>query len=338
MVTMLVAGAGLVASVGAGTGVTGPVGPDTGHTAGPSGLPQLGFTVRMSMPRPQYDATFRNLRTVGAQWARVGVDRADPGRTDLVARAAAANGINLLITGTLPEDQLRGRAPVDVAGYAARLADTARQLRGRGPGGADPVFEVLNEANGSVPAATYTRLTCATHEALRAVDPGIRLIAGSAQMYIRTPHWDAWLEQLLDDGLGTCIDALDAHDYQDIGWETPARSALSAMHSMLVRHGEGQKPIWLTEFGASTCAGPVRPGGCYTEQGQAAKIVNTVRELRAHYPYVPVAMVYTDRDIIDASVDSPFERSFGIWHSDSQNVATRPKPAVEALRNLYTGS
>jgi len=335
---MLIAGAGLVATRGANTVGPSTVGPSTGDAAGPNGLPQLGFTVRMSMPRSRYEDTFRNLRTVGAQWARVGVDRRDPGRADLVARAAAANGINLLITETLPEDQLHGRAPVDVAGYAARVDDTARRLRGRGPGGANPVFEVLNEANGSVPAATYTRLTCAADEALRAVDPSIRLIAGSAQMYISTPHWDTWLQQLLDDGMGKCIDALDAHDYQDIGWETPARSALSAMHTMLIRHGEGHKPIWLTEFGASTCPGPIRPGGCYTEQAQAAKIVNTVRELRAHYPYVPVAMVYTDRDIIDASVNDSFEQSFGIWHTDGQNVAARPKLAVEALRKLYAGS
>ena len=333
VVVMLVAGASLVACVGAST-----VGPSTGGAVGPNGLPQLGFTVRMSMPQSRYEETFRNLRTVGAQWARVAAGREDPGKVDLVARAAAAHGINLLITGLLPEDQSHGRAPVDEAGYAARMADLARRLRGRGPGGANPVFEVLNEANASVPAATYTRLTCATYKAVRAVDPGIRLIAGSAQMYISTPHWDSWLQQLLDDGMGKCIDALDAHDYQDIGWETSARSALSAMHTMLIRHGEGQKPIWLTEFGASTCPGPIRPGGCYTEQAQAAKIVNTVRELRAHYPYVPVAMVYTDRDIIDASVNDSFERSFGIWRTDGQNVAARPKLAVEALRKLYAGS
>lgn len=302
-----------------------------------AGLPQLGFTVRMSMPQSRYDETFRNLQAVGATWARVGAYWNDQRKADLVTQAAAAHGINLLITGTLPEDQLHGRAAVDTGQFAAQMADTARRLRGKGPGGASPAFEILNEANGSVPAATYVQLTCATHRAIQAVDPNITLIAGSAQMYIDHPHWETWLTELFDNGIGQCIEALDAHDYQDIKWETPARSSLSKMHEIMLQHGYGQKPIWLTEFGASTCTGPRTPGGCYTEQGQALKIVGTVEELRAHYPYVPVAMVYTDRDITDNSVNSSFESSFGIWHTDGQNVAATPKIAVEDLKKLYGG-
>ncbi|HEX4358467.1 MAG TPA: hypothetical protein VH141_13145 [Pseudonocardia sp.] len=307
------------------------------HPVPAAGLPQLGFTVRMSMPQSRYDETFRNLQAVGAKWARVGAYWDDQRKADLVTQAATAHGINLLFTGTLPEDQLHGRTPVDTGRFAAQMADTARRFRGKGPGGASPAFEVLNEANGSVPAATYVQLTCATHRAIQAVDPNITLIAGSAQMYINHPHWDSWLTELFDNGIGQCIEALDAHDYQDINWETPTRSALSTMHRIMLQHGYGQKPIWLTEFGASTCTGPRTPGGCYTEQGQAQKIVGTVEELRAHYPYVPVAMVYTDRDITDASVSSSFESSFGIWHTDGQNVAAAPKIAVEALRKLYGG-
>ena len=322
--TMVLAGAGLVGCAAANK--SHPLPPET------ASLPQLGFTVRMSMPESRYGETFQDLQGVGATWARVGAYWEDQHKADLVIQAATAHGVNLLITGTLPEAQLHGRDAVNTGQFAAQMADTAQRFKGKGPNGTSPAFEILNEANGSVPAATYVQLTCATHAALQAVDPNIRLIAGSAQMYIDRPHWDSWLRELFDGGIGRCIEALDAHDYQDISWETPARSALSTMKSIMVEHGYAQMPIWLTEFGASTCAGPRKPGGCYTESGQAAKIVGTVEELRAHYPYVPVAMIYTDRDIIS---DGSFESSFGIWHADSQNVAAAPKPAVEALKRLY---
>ncbi|WP_156934872.1 hypothetical protein [Pseudonocardia spinosispora] len=97
----------------------------------------------------------------------------------------------------------------------------------------------------------------------------------------------------------------------------------------------------MTEFGSSTCpTGDVVESavkGCVDEAGQAGELVTTLRDLGRNYPWVPVAMVYEAQDEPDASGGAA-ERSFGLFEASGNGTNWTEKPAVAAIRELYTRS
>lgn len=58
-----------------------------------------------------------------------------------------------------------------------------------------------------------------------------------------------FLEKLYDLGYGDCFDAVGAHPYR---WEGPIDAySLKKIHQVLVDHGDGDRKLWLTEYGWS---------------------------------------------------------------------------------------
>jgi hypothetical protein len=302
-------------------------------------LPRLGVDVHLEgLDRPARREQFRQLADLGATWVRLGAPwyavqprtRAvsAPALTELdeqLADATAA-GLHVLFTADQAPGWAGGggataSAPEDYGRYLGVLAG---HFRGRGLGGSSPAFEVMNEPNGRQPDGrwwaapeAYAAAACSAYRAVKAADPTTTVAVGSLDV----SDWRDWWAEALRHGVGGCLDVVSAHPYA--GWDvlTELRAATSAA-------GAGDRPVWVTEFGFSTCGDPLY---CVSTATQARSLVERLRELARDYPWVPVAIVYEARDEPHATGD-PAQPGFGLY------TGSGPKPAVAALRELYRGA
>ena len=255
------------------------------------------------------------------------------GRAEKIVNAATAAGIGTILTGALPTPEWEGHAPVNVDRFANFMAEMARRNKGKGPGGSNPDMELPNELNGRVSAEVYVQLACASYPRIKAVDPTIKVLGGSQNMYTKKEDPLVWFKGLYDNGIKDCIDAVSFHNYS--GPSKDPSNNFARFFGVMKEHGDGDKPVMLTEFGASTCPGEKKPDGCYTEQGQADKIEKYIKWVDEDYPQVTDVYVYADADIPSRAESNPHEAYFGIYATDAAGLITREKPAVETLRQLY---
>jgi polysaccharide biosynthesis protein PslG len=241
----------------------------------------------------------------------------------------------------------QGCLPSDPAPYAAFTAATVARY---GPGGefwrenpelpARPLlwYELWNEpwnaCNGS--AATYARLVVAAVSAGRAADPSARFLIG-ADASVPAPgggqlDWIAGMYAAEPD-LSQYFDAVSVHPYggnPDVytpGGDTlnqPAR--LEQVHAELAAHGAGDKPLWVTEIGWSTCSGA---SGCVTEAAQAQYLEEFLHDAVTIWrSYVRAVFVYDLRDIAPAPADDQ-EAWYGLLRPDLSR-----KPAWTVLHDF----
>lgn len=119
-----------------------------------------------------------------------------------------------------------------------------------------PVFEVWNEENddnfcgGVGTPARYLLVLRAAYEEIKAVAPNARVAIGGLVNNNPIP----WLEELYKLGGGRFFDILNLHPYSDMrnNPEGLLDRVLEAHHEQLKRLGDGDKPVWITEFGWST--------------------------------------------------------------------------------------
>jgi hypothetical protein len=90
-------------------------------------------------------------------------------------------------------------------------------------------------------------------------------------------------------------------------------------------HGDGDKPIWFTEFGWTTASTGDRPG--VDETTQAQYLLQAFQLIRRDYPYVTNAFWFTMRDRDDSS---PYENEFGMLRVDG---SAKPSYAAFAEAN-----
>ena len=88
-----------------------------------------------------------------------------------------------------------------------------RQLRGLGPGGSSPAYELMNEPNGLMAKGRtwttpvdYARSACAAYRIIHAADPSATVIVGSLNL----TDWQDWLRTALHAGLADCFDVFSA--------------------------------------------------------------------------------------------------------------------------------
>src|SRR5205823_2006009 len=111
----------------------------------------------------------------------------------------------------------------------------------------------------------YVRDLRSSYSAMKSAAPTLAVIAGALGFSDTT-----WLEQAYTAGLKGNFDAISVHPYNVrfdssiataspiVGW--PASSTMYSfgqglpwIHWVMENHGEGDKPVWLTEFGFSNC-------------------------------------------------------------------------------------
>jgi hypothetical protein len=309
-------------------------------------LPELGVTVHLDgRDAAQRRDEFARIAALGATWVRLGIPwyavQPDNGHgtaagamraLDQTVSDATSAGLHVLLVGDQAPTWAGGGSETASLpdAYGTFMGLMAKHFRGRGgPGGASPAYELMNEPDGDrgdgrawAPAPQYAAAACSAYRAIKAGDPGTQVLVGSLDV----SDWKPWLQEALRQGLGSCFDALSAHPYSGL-------SVLDDIRSVAADAGRPDATVWVTEFGASTCGDDLL-GGCVSEAEQSSRIVSTLQDLRAHYPWVPVAIAYQDRDE-PANPRGGKETGFGLWRATGPGMT--PKPVVEALRALYRG-
>ncbi|MGI8632798.1 MAG: cellulase family glycosylhydrolase [Solirubrobacterales bacterium] len=271
------------------------------------------------------------------------------GRIDRVVDEAEARGIKVMFTvwqspcwaSSAPESKKQGcegswwnrgvqlyppKDPADFADAAARLAERY--------GSRVAAWELWNEPNASSyfkssdPAGEYADLVKAAYPAIKAAEPGAHVVAGSLM------HSDvAFTEDLYRHGIAGKFDAFSIHPYSedrsptDPGDDRWIRGSfvrgVPAVRDVMVRHGDRQ-PMWLTEFGWSTCS--ERDGdnweNCVSEQRQATWLTDAYEIMRS-WSYVRGGFWFK---LMSGSDDSLMDQ-YGLVRRDGSR-----KPAHSAMR------
>jgi hypothetical protein len=270
---------------------------------------------------------------------------------DLNRRVAAmhARGIKVLVVvHRTPAWAGGGTTPPDPAQFARFMGGLAQRVPG-----AD-AWELWNEPDsaefwaGAPQPGAYAALARASYSAIKAVQPNDVVVLGGL-----VGNNYEFLEQLYANGAQGAFDAVAVHTdtacltngpdfhYRDergrIGRYT--FSAYREVRQVMADHGDGAKPIWMTEIGWNTQS--TKKGSCNVGRwaGQKRMGVSKRRQarfLRAAYrclaadPYVGVAFWFGMQDIPAAF--SRHARGFGLYGRKG-----KAKPAAKAFRRLDRG-
>ncbi|HTR72264.1 MAG TPA: glycosyl hydrolase [Solirubrobacteraceae bacterium] len=204
--------------------------------------------------------------------------------------------------------------PNEPTSYAAFVAYLARRY---GPSLA--AIEIWNEPDqanqlyfaGPNKAQHYAALLRAAYPAIKQAAPSVAVLAGSLVGYN-----GVFLRALYEAGIKGYYDGLAVHFY------TLTLASLRQFRQAQVAGGD-EKPLWLDEFGWSSCwprytVQQEQP--CVTQQVQAQNITNLYRSL-AHTPYVAADLLY--------DLQGSTSEDFGVLNEKGNR-----KPAFAALASV----
>ncbi|OBI74859.1 cellulase family glycosylhydrolase [Mycobacterium sp. E740] len=312
------------------------------------GTADIGMSVRMGGTDPATVARqFDLMAQMKVKWVRTDFDwswieqnrgQFDWGYPDLIVKEASARGMKVLALLTYTpawarEPNTTSHAPpADAAQFAAFAAAAAERYARRGV----RHWEIWNEPNArefwepKPDADRYGELFGAAAAAVRKVDPDATLLTGGLTRGGDAPDGSlvsqtTYLERLYGNGTAQQADAVAVHPYsfpflpmqpnQEIG----GFRGLPEVHDLMSRHGDGDKKIWITEFGAPTGTGPA----AVSEDAQAEAIVQA-REQVQGWSWAGPLFYFELRDGGDDRGD--LHQNFGVLHRD-----LRPKLSGEAL-------
>ncbi|MDO9409426.1 cellulase family glycosylhydrolase [Patulibacter sp.] len=209
--------------------------------------------------------------------------------------------------------------PADLGRFAGRMAAHFADRVG--------AYQVWNEPNlfafwgGPSDPAGYTELLKAVYPAVKAVAPSAAVVTAGA-----SPATDGllstsavtYLEGIYAAGGKGFFDHAAAHPYT---WGKPDAwtADVDGLHRLMVRNGDGEKRIWITEDGISTAA--VAPGT--TEEGQRDYLLDALAKAESR-PWVGPVFVFGLRDT--GGPGDPYA-TFGLLRGDFS-----PKVSYAALR------
>lgn len=325
------------------------------------------------------DRKLDDLVALGADYARVDVgwsslEKDGPGqistsyrdKLDQVVAAANQRGIELILTfwetpcwaSSAPESLRQGcdgawwdrdvqrYPPRDPAEYARALATVVERYGDR-----VAAWEVWNEPNhpdflkSDDQVADYAALLKAAYPAAKAAHPGATILGGS----LADADFE-FTEALLQNGVAGHFDGWSIHPYSaDLSPLYPNEDkymkhsfirGVPEVRRTLVRYGAA-KPVWLTEFGWSTCNLRTSEGWRNgVDEPQQAEFLKQAYRQAQEWPYVPVAIWFNHQDTTsDPSIKS---ENFGLRRFDGsrkpawwafQAVATMPRLSLDATGN-----
>jgi hypothetical protein len=286
---------------------------------------------------------------------------------DSVVRAAEHYDLDLIVRlDSLPAWAAEEAAAGQVANlshdYAAFAGWVAQRYRGHIKG-----YIVWNEPNlarewgGRRPdPAAYTELLRQAYEAIKAADPEACVVsAGLAP----TNHQNAeamddraFLEAMYQAGAGAYFDALGAHPY---GFAYPPDDPRGAhdglnlarlldLREIMEAHGDGDKPIWVTELGWTTAGVGEGSWLTVTPQQQADYLTGAWHRARREWLWLQVFTVWNlsqgsrpepGPEPVEGAVEGPvLSKVEGLPPTDEKagysllDESGEPKPAYHALR------
>jgi hypothetical protein len=277
--------------------------------------------VSWAMLQPDNESTF-------SPWGEQFVDR--------VIRMAEQRGLRILVTFWLTPGWANGGAgervvPRNPADYARAIEWAAHRWAGR-----VSAWEIWNEPNndesliGADPVA-YTALLRGAYSAVHRGDAKAKVVFGGT-----VHNDDAWIAKAYAAGAGGNFDVMSTHPYQAVADQPPETADngtawrlthVTAVRTLMVGNGDGDKAIWFTEFGWSSHSnsrGVANWQRGVTRAQQADYLIRTLKLVSSRYSYVTNVFWYTDRD---GMADDAQNANYGLLAADST-----PKPAYTALR------
>lgn len=289
-----------------------------------------GFSVGASqiwMSAEDADRELDAAALTNARWMRVHVDwhavekvkgEYDWGYVDHWIDGARARGMRVLglITNTPDWAKAPGTAlyapPTDANDYAVFAAAVAKRYRDRVTD-----WEVWNEPNlprflgfAESRAAVYVGLLKAAYPAIKAVQPNSTVISAGLSPAVGVDGPANFLNDMYVNGAKGYFDAVAMHPYvfptglaadPDNAWSDLARA-----HDVMTLNGDGDKKVWMTEFGAPT-SDPAADG--VSQQEQAKQILDVLAGLAAA-GWAGPAFIYSIRDV-DTANRADREDNFG---------------------------
>jgi hypothetical protein len=283
---------------------------------------------------------------------------------DAIVNTAALGGLQVFLSvnqaPTFYRSSSSGTMPADPTKMGNFMS--AMTSRYKGKVGA---YEIWNEQNldretgaGNVNPSTYLPLLQSSYTAIKAVDPGAKVLLGAPSptgVNIPGSIIDdvSYLQQLyaLNNGIvSQYFDVLAAHpsgfsnppDCQPStpscslsgGWnDDPSFYAfyrVGQYNQLMSQNGDGNKMIWLTEFGYDATSTPP-PGyeyASYISSQQQAQFLVQAFGIAAQTPYVGAMFVWNlDFQVAVPAVDEKY--GFGVLNTDWS-----PRPAFSALASM----
>ncbi len=260
-------------------------------------------------------------------------------------------GLRLIVRLDQPPDWARSRAensryPVrDLNEFGDYVARVVARYRGR-----IQYYQVWNEPNlarewGGRPPdpVAYTELLKVAYQRAKAVDPNVVILSAPlAQTLERSPQAINdldFLQGMYAAGAAQYFDILMANAY---GFDRPPEDPpdprvlnfqrLKLLREIMVRNGDGAKPVWLNEFGWNAAPPTFPPFRLYwgrvTEEEQAAYTVRAVR-LAREWDWLGVINLWYFRQVGDISPLDSAEYYFRVVDPDFT-----PRPLYFAVQQL----
>lgn len=239
--------------------------------------------------------------------------------------------------------------PENLAAFARFARDAAERYAPRGV----HHWEIWNEPNirlfwsAGAHAGRYTSLLQAAYTAIKQVDHNAFVVSGGLAPTGTGNGNIAPLEfvaSMYGYGAGEYFDALGFHPYSypitptytypTNAWSQMAETDVS-LRSIMALHGDSNKEIWLTEYGAPT-GGPRKaatesilgwPEYDHVSEAYQAALLQEAYDAADNYPWAGPLFWYSYKDL--GTSNSTKENHFGILRADGS-----AKPAYEVLGGL----
>ncbi len=273
---------------------------------------------------------------------------------DNIVDLAAENGIEVIARLSTPPEWSRAlpiaetgpKAPPDnyddFGDYAAAVAT---HFNGR-----IQYYQLWNEPNGNeewganqpVNPEQFTELLCNAYGRIKAVNPDAVVLAGALTPTVEISSANLndliFLERMYAAGAGDCFDVMSAQGYGLYSGATDQRlrpTVINYPHNLLirdvmVRNGDAQKPIWISEMGWNVVPEDVYPAfGRVTEAQQARYAVEAYQRSQAEWPWVGVNGTWFLKRAAD------YEKGEAFYYFRLLDPDFTPLPVYDALRT-YT--
>ena len=304
---------------------------------------------------PSRAAVLDELAAAGVRWVRIdvawdGIEDSVKGArnpwytamVDYCVDQARQRNLNVLVTLWLTPGWANGGRSSNVPPTNPQdYADFARWAASHWAGRV-AAWEIWNEPDpsqdfwqGSV--QQYVSLLRAAYPAFKAGDPAAKVLLGGP-----ASNDDGWIGQVYAHGGRGSFDVVATHPYQGLADAPPERADdghrwwfthLPAVRDVMIANGDGNKPVWFTEFGWS--AHPNAPDtpnwhrGVTAEQ-QADYFIRAIRYTTANYPYVPVMFWYKER--AQPGSGNVHEEGYALLNGDLSR-----RPVYTRLKSFLTG-
>lgn len=291
-----------------------------------------------TMPTGERFTAFSDMVSIGLKWVRVDIDwrtvEPSPGLwtwswyDDLVADANA-KGLKVIFILLGPPNRERinwdntdvKHPPRNFATFAAYCHKVVSRYAPLGV----KTYEIYNEPNNN-PKWTgklYGELVKICAPIMKLADPSICILAGGSG------HHDQinFLTDMYSIGTARYFDALSVHPYTypDVPPTGALWANMSQIRQIMINNDDGEKKLWITEFGAPT--GGVNSGQV-TEEQQAEQY-RLAMEKAKEAAYIKNLLFYTYKDFEMAGASENAENYFGIRRADGST-----KPSYEAIKSF----